>query len=69
MAILRRFIKIERLKFSYGLRLAFAIDGGKPQIVEVDIDTVVTCAEWAQNVLNRTTVGISGIRLEKADIF
>lgn len=48
-----------------GLRIAFAIDDGQPQVVSVDKDTEVSSAKWAQNILNETTIGTSQIRLER----
>lgn len=48
-----------------GLRIAFAIDNEKPQILEIDKDTEVTSAKWASNILNQTTVGKAKIKLEK----
>ena len=48
-----------------GLRVAFSIDGGSPQIVVVDKDTEVSSAKWALNILNETSVGMGKIRLEK----
>ena len=39
-----------------GLRIAFAIDDGEPQIVVADKDTEVSSRKWSQNVLDQTTV-------------
>ena len=49
----------------HGLRFAFAIDGGEPQIVVIDKDTEVSSRKWAQNILDQTTVGKSKISLSK----
>lgn len=38
-----------------GLRLAFAIDNGEPQIVIADKDTEVSSRKWAQNILDQNT--------------
>ena len=46
-----------------GLRIAFSIDGGQPQIVTVDMGTEVSSAKWAQNILNETTVGTGSVYL------
>ncbi len=48
-----------------GLRFAFSIDGGAPQIVAVDKETEVSSAKWANNILNQTTVAKTTIKLEK----
>jgi len=48
-----------------GLRLAFSVDGGEPQIVTIDKDTEVSSRKWSLNILNESTVGTSKIHLEK----
>jgi hypothetical protein len=48
-----------------GLRFAFAVDDGKPQVISVDKDTEVSSPKWANNILNETTVVDAKIRLEK----
>ncbi len=49
-----------------GLRVAFSIDGGQPQVLTVDKDTEVSSAKWAVNILNETTAGTtSRLHLEK----
>ena len=50
---------------STGLRIAFAIDGGQPQIVTIDKDVEVSSAKWAANILNVTTNGRAKISLVK----
>ena len=50
---------------NYGLRLAFAVDGGAPQIVSVDKEAEVSSAKWAQNILNQTTTLSTKVKLEK----
>lgn len=49
----------------HGLRLAFAIDDEKQQLVSIDKDTEVSSAKWSFNILNETTVGKAKIELEK----
>jgi hypothetical protein len=39
-----------------GLRLAFSIDDGEPQIVIADKDTEVSSRKWSQNVLDQVTI-------------
>ena len=46
-----------------GLRIAFSIDGGEPQIVVVDNETEVSSRKWAQNILDETTIGSAKVRL------
>ncbi len=48
-----------------GLRFAVSIDDEPPQIIVVDKDTEVSSPQWAQNVLNQTTVGKSKFNLTK----
>ncbi|MEP6901227.1 MAG: glycosyl hydrolase 115 family protein, partial [Actinomycetota bacterium] len=48
-----------------GLRFAVSIDKETPQIVTVDKDTEVSSPQWAQNVLNATTIGKSKFDLKK----
>lgn len=46
-----------------GLRLAFSIDGGEPQIVVIDKETEVSSRKWAQNILDQTTRGKARIAI------
>ncbi|MEP6789290.1 MAG: hypothetical protein ABJB40_12705, partial [Acidobacteriota bacterium] len=46
-----------------GLRIAFSIDEGQPQIVSIDKETEVSSGKWAQNILNETTVGTGNVHL------
>jgi hypothetical protein len=48
-----------------GLRFAVSIDDGAPQIVAVDQETEVSSPQWAQNILNQTTIGQTKFRLQK----
>ncbi|CAN5460502.1 glycosyl hydrolase 115 family protein [soil metagenome] len=48
-----------------GLRIAFSVDDGQPQIVTTDKDTEVSSPKWARNILNESTVGSGKIHLEK----
>ena len=46
-----------------GLRIAFSIDGGEPQMVVVDNETEVSSRKWAQNILDETTIGSAKVNL------
>jgi len=59
------FIPTHPLIAGTGLRIAFSIDDGQPQIVTVDKTTEVSTTKWSMNVLNQTTVGNSKIKIEK----
>jgi len=48
-----------------GLRIAFSIDGGAPQVVTIDKNTEVSSRKWSLNTLNESTVGTSKIDLSK----
>ncbi len=48
-----------------GLRIAFSVDGGQPQVVTVDKDTEVSSPKWARNILNGSTIGSGKIHVEK----
>ncbi|MEQ1761811.1 MAG: glycosyl hydrolase 115 family protein [Pyrinomonadaceae bacterium] len=48
---------------SGGLRLAFSVDGGTPQIVVIDKDNEVSSRTWAQNILDATVRGRTKISL------
>ena len=50
-----------------GLRFAFSIDGGQPQIVAADKDSDVSSAKWSLNILNETTVSTSKIHMERGE--
>lgn len=47
----------------HGLRIAFSIDDAEPQMVVVDSDTEVSSRQWAQNILDETTIGSAKIQL------
>jgi hypothetical protein len=46
-----------------GLRIAFSIDAGKPQIITIDEETEVSSTKWAQNILNETTMGTANMHI------
>lgn len=48
-----------------GLRIAFSVDDGQPQIITVDKETEVSSPKWARNILNESTIGSAKIHLEK----
>ena len=48
-----------------GLRLAFSIDGEKPQLIVVDKDTEVSSRKWAQNILDASVAGTAKVKLTK----
>jgi len=50
-----------------GLRIAFAIDGGEPQIVVIDKDIEVLSRKWAQNILDESTIGKQKISLSEGE--
>jgi hypothetical protein len=47
----------------HGLRIAFSIDDGEPQIVVADSDTEVSSRKWAQNILDETTIVSAKVKL------
>jgi hypothetical protein len=53
------------LKAGTGLRYAVGIDNQEPQIVTVGADTEVSSRQWAQNILNASTVGTNKINITK----
>ena len=57
------FIPTQPLVPGHGLRIAFSIDVGDPQIVVVDSDAEVSSRKWAQNILDETTIGFAKIKL------
>jgi hypothetical protein len=46
-----------------GLRLAFSVDDGKPQIVVADKTTDISSPKWAANILDQTTIGTGSLHL------
>lgn len=48
-----------------GLRFAFSIDGGQPQIIAVDSNAEVSSPKWATNIMGETTISTSKITLER----
>jgi len=57
------FIPTQPLLPGHGLRIAFSIDDGDPQIVMVDSETEVSSRKWAQNILDETTIGSAKVKL------
>src|SRR5205085_717032 len=58
-------IPTQALVPSGGLRFAVSVDDEPPQIVTVGKETEVSSPEWAQNILNQTTIGKSRFNLKK----
>ncbi|MFT3746556.1 MAG: glycosyl hydrolase 115 family protein [Pyrinomonadaceae bacterium] len=52
---------------SNGLRIAFAIDGGEPQIAVVDKEIEVSSRKWAQNILDECTIGRVKISISEGE--
>ncbi len=48
-----------------GLRLAYSIDGGTPQVVAADRDTEVSSRQWSENILNQESIARAHLSLTK----
>ncbi len=55
------------IKAGQGVRLAYSIDNGDPQLIVVDRETEVSSRKWAQNILNQATIGEVGLQISKGE--
>ena len=54
------------LQAGRGLRYAIGLDDEPPQVVEVDANVEVASRQWAQHVLDATTIGAATLQVATA---